>query len=106
VRLQWLKRGLPALENRDPAMEGVLAAAGVARRDAVADGVAFTCDAIWAAGPGRYVAACGPGSLAGGGAHTADEHVHLDCLDRYATAVRDLVLSFSDHVRQPQGASR
>ena len=100
VRLDWLKRDLPPLDNRDAAMERVLASAGLPRRDAVSAGLAFTCDAIWGAGPGRYVAMCGPGSLAGNGAHTAQEHVSTDELDRYARAVRDLVLRFGEHVRR------
>ncbi|WP_199809473.1 M20/M25/M40 family metallo-hydrolase [Streptomyces sp. NRRL S-920] len=98
VRLDWLKRGLPPLSNRDPVMEGVLAAAGLPRHDGVADGTAFTCDAIWAAGPGRYVVASGPGTLDGNGAHTPDEHVDLKDLERYATRCRDLVLRFGAEV--------
>lgn len=103
VRLDWLKRGLPPLDNRNEAMEAVLASAGLPRRDAVAAGLAFTCDAIWAGGHGRYVAACGPGSLDGCRAHTTDEHVDRNELDRYATAVRDLILSFAAHVRRSEG---
>ncbi|MFD9906472.1 M20/M25/M40 family metallo-hydrolase [Streptomyces sp. NPDC059063] len=98
VGLEWRKRGLPALANRDAAMEALLAACGLPRHDGVADGTAFTCDAIWAAAPGRYVAVCGPGSLDGNGAHTPHEHVALDDLDAYATRVRDLVLRFGRHV--------
>jgi acetylornithine deacetylase/succinyl-diaminopimelate desuccinylase-like protein len=101
VTLDWLKRGLPPLANRDPSMESVLAAAGLPRRNAVDDGVAFTCDAIWASGPGRYVAACGPGTLDGCGAHTADEHIDIAELDRYAHHVRDLVLGFGAWCRAP-----
>jgi acetylornithine deacetylase/succinyl-diaminopimelate desuccinylase-like protein len=104
VSLEWLKRGLPALANRDPAMERVLARAGIPRRNAVAEGAAFTCDAIWAGGPGRYVVACGPGTLAGGGAHTPAEHVVLDDLDGYATSIRDLVLRFAQHVRAEESS--
>gem|GEM_PF-1657676 len=98
VRLRWLKRGLPPLANRDPAMEAVLAGAGLHRHDGVADGTAFTCDAIWAGGSDRYVAVCGPGRLDRNGAHTPHEFVELDELDRYATRVRDLVFAFADHV--------
>lgn len=94
VSLQWLKRGLPALANRDPALEPVLAAAGLPRHDGIADGSAFTCDAIWAAAPGRYVVTCGPGSLQANGAHTEREHVALADLESYAGRCRDLVLNF------------
>lgn len=94
VRLRWLKRGLPALANRDATMEQVLAGAGFARHDGIADATAFTCDAIWAAGTGRYVVACGPGTLDGNGAHTDREHVALADLEDYAGRCRDLVLGF------------
>jgi len=102
VRLDWLKRGLPALANRDAAMEELLAGAGFSRHDAIADGSAFTCDAIWAPGPGRYVAACGPGDLAANGAHTPGEHVSLAELARYAERIRELVLAFGQHVRNTE----
>ncbi|MFD9125793.1 M20/M25/M40 family metallo-hydrolase [Kitasatospora sp. NPDC059571] len=94
VRFDWLKRGLPVLDNRDPAMEGLLAAAGLPRHDALADGSAFTCDAIWAGGPGRYVAVCGPGGLDTHGAHTPDEFVEIDRLVRYARQIKELVVRF------------
>lgn len=102
VRLTWLKRGLPALVNRDREMEALLATAGFPRHDAIADGSAFTCDAIWASASGRYVAACGPGDLATNGAHTPDEHVSLGELGQYADHVRDLVLAVGEHVRNTE----
>lgn len=102
VRLRWLKRGLPPLANRDPAMEAVLAGAGLHRHDGAADGTAFTCDAIWAAGPGRYAVVCGPGRLDRNGAHTPHELVELDDLDRYATHIRDLVLAFAAQLDAPE----
>lgn len=102
VELDWLKRGLPPLSNRDAEMEALLAEAGLPRHDGVADGTAFTCDAIWAAGPGRYVAVCGPGSLEGCGAHTPGEYVDLDDLDEYATRIRDLVLRFGAQARDQE----
>ncbi|WP_156756053.1 M20/M25/M40 family metallo-hydrolase [Actinokineospora pegani] len=101
VRLDWVKRGLPPLANRDAAMEAVLGAAGLPRHDGVADGTAFTCDAIWAPDRDRYVVACGPGLLDRDGAHTPDEHVRLDDLDTYADRVRALVHAFGAHVRDP-----
>ncbi|OIK07909.1 peptidase M20 [Streptomyces monashensis] len=102
VRLDWLKRSLPPLANRDPEMEALLASCGLPRHDGVADGSAFTCDAIWAAGPGRYVVTCGPGTLDGNGAHTPTEHVRLDDLETYATRCRDLVLRFGAKARLPR----
>ncbi|GAA4996448.1 M20/M25/M40 family metallo-hydrolase [Kitasatospora paranensis] len=97
VRLDWLKRGLPVLDNRDAAMEGLLAAAGLPRHDGRADGSAFTCDAIWAGGPDRYVAVCGPGGLDTHGAHTPGEFVELDLLARYARQIKELVVRFGTH---------
>jgi acetylornithine deacetylase len=100
VKLIWIKRGVPPLANRDPDMETVCAAAGLDRIDAAQTGRAFTCDAIWAAGPGRYAAICGPGDLAQDGAHTDDEHIGLAQLDAYATKVRDLVIEFGRHASE------
>jgi acetylornithine deacetylase/succinyl-diaminopimelate desuccinylase-like protein len=97
VELDWIKRDLPVLVNRDPPIEALLGRSGMPRRDALAEGVAFTCDAIWAGAPERYTAVCGPGTLSGGGAHTSDEHIAIADLDRYATSIRDMVLSFTDH---------
>ncbi|MFC8098838.1 M20/M25/M40 family metallo-hydrolase [Streptomyces sp. NPDC057363] len=95
VRLDWLKQGLPTLRNRDPEAEGMLTQAGFTRHDGLADGSAFTCDAIWAPGPGRYVAVCGPGRLDANGAHTPAEFVDLDDLDAYALRVKELVHTFA-----------
>lgn len=97
VHLDWLKRGLPVLANRDAAMEGLLAGAGLPRHDGLADGSAFTCDAIWAGGPDRYVAVCGPGGLDTHGAHTPGEFVELDLLARYARQIKELVVRFGTH---------
>lgn len=106
VRLRWVKRGLPALANRDAGMEALLASCGLLRHDGIADGTAFTCDAIWAGGRGGYVAVCGPGRLDANGAHTADEHVDLDDLDAYATRIRDLVLEFGAHLDRDLESTR
>jgi acetylornithine deacetylase len=94
VRLDWLKRDLPPLSNRDAEMEALLADVGLPRHDGIADGSAFTCDAIWAAGSPGYTAICGPGHLDANGAHTPDEFVELADLDDYATKIRDLVRRF------------
>ncbi|MFD7626605.1 M20/M25/M40 family metallo-hydrolase [Streptomyces sp. NPDC059851] len=99
VHLDWLKRGLPPLSNRDAEMEGLLAGAGLHRHDGIRDGSAFTCDAIWAAGPDRYVVACGPGRLDLNGAHTAQEHVAVRDLEAYAGSCRDIVRRFGAWVR-------
>ncbi|WP_128428107.1 M20/M25/M40 family metallo-hydrolase [Streptomyces cyaneus] len=99
VTLNWLKRGYPALANRHPRLEGVLAAAGLERHDGAADGSAFTCDAIWAAEHAEYVVVCGPGDLGRNGAHTDLEHVRLQDLQEYAERMERLTLAFAEHVR-------
>jgi acetylornithine deacetylase/succinyl-diaminopimelate desuccinylase-like protein len=92
-RMRWLKRGLPALRNRDPALERLLADAGLERLPA---DEAFTCDAIWGRVPGCYTIVCGPGSLRDDGAHTARESVAREDLETYARAVARLVGAFHD----------
>jgi acetylornithine deacetylase/succinyl-diaminopimelate desuccinylase-like protein len=98
VRLDWLKRDLPPLSNRDTEMESLLASVGLDRHDGIADGSAFTCDAIWASDSPGYTAICGPGHLDTNGAHTPGEHVELDALNDYATRIRDLVRRFGGNL--------
>lgn len=102
VALDWHKRGLPALSNRDAEMEELLRRSGLPRHDGLADGTAFTCDAIWASALDGYALACGPGDLDANGAHTPGEHVDLGDLDHYAERVRRLVLEFATHVRRQE----
>lgn len=92
-RLRWLKRGLPALRNRDPALERLLAGAGIERLPAEE---AFTCDAIWGRVAGGYTIVFGPGSLRDDGAHTARESVARADLEDYAGAVARLVGAFDE----------
>ncbi|MEU9980221.1 M20/M25/M40 family metallo-hydrolase [Streptomyces sp. NPDC050856] len=101
VRAEWLKQGLPTLANRDPAMEAVLRGAGLRRHTPATDGAPFTCDAIWAGGPGRYVCVCGPGRLDRNGAHTEREHVAVGDLAAYTDTVRRTVLRFAHAVGAP-----
>jgi acetylornithine deacetylase/succinyl-diaminopimelate desuccinylase-like protein len=90
VRLDWLKRGLPCLSNRDPELEALLARCGIER--AGPDDVApFTCDAIWAQGRPGYHVVFGPGSLGRCGAHTAEEYADVADLERYAGLVARVV---------------
>jgi acetylornithine deacetylase len=92
VRLDWLKYGIPPLDNRDAALEPILTRSGLPR----ADSGDITCDAVWAGAPDRYVVVCGPGTVDGNGAHTDDEWVHLDELETYAGRIRDLVRNLAD----------
>lgn len=90
---RWLKRNLPVLNNRSPAMEQVLSAADIHRHSC--NSQAFTCDAMWAQKDDAYSVVWGPGSLAENGAHTADEHVRLKDLESYTRAVHKLIINFS-----------
>jgi acetylornithine deacetylase/succinyl-diaminopimelate desuccinylase-like protein len=95
TRLRWLKRGLPTLQNRDSEMERLLAAAGLERCPPERADEAFTCDAIWAQGPGRYVVVYGPGELAANRAHANGEFVTVADLDTYAVRLASLVRGFA-----------
>lgn len=97
LTVTWLKRGLPPLANRDPAIEAVLRRAGLRRLpDDVMAARAFTCDAIWGQRRGAYTIVCGPGDLARNGAHTERESVSITELDCYARRIAALLLEFAD----------
>ncbi|QMU71331.1 M20/M25/M40 family metallo-hydrolase [Streptacidiphilus sp. P02-A3a] len=103
TRLDWLKRGLPALDA-DPAPWGrsLLAQAGVPAWPTSEPG--FTCDAIWLADlPGTSTFVLGPGTLDGNLAHAAGEFVDLADLEAFATLVPRLLAAF--HARRPRGAA-
>ncbi|MEO3765897.1 M20/M25/M40 family metallo-hydrolase [Streptomyces sp. B8F3] len=94
TRLAWLKRGLPALDSRDPWAERVLTGAGL--EYAPPDAPACTCDAIWAhALPHAHTVVYGPGDLDANGAHAADEYVDVPDLEHYADGVASLVAAFA-----------
>ncbi|EHN73184.1 peptidase M20 [Streptomyces coelicoflavus ZG0656] len=97
VRLNWLKRGYPALANRHPALETVLNQAGLHRHEGAADGSAFTCDAIWASEHCDYAVVCGPGDLDLNGAHTDAEYVRVEDLASYSARMERLVLAFAEY---------
>ncbi|MFI9788457.1 M20/M25/M40 family metallo-hydrolase [Kitasatospora sp. NPDC051984] len=97
TRLDWLKRGLPVLDNRHPAFEELLARqAGIPR---LPDGEpAFTCDAIWTAGlPDAFTVVLGPGDLGANRAHAEGEFADLAQLDGFAAAVARLLVAFARH---------
>ncbi|WP_407564782.1 M20/M25/M40 family metallo-hydrolase [Streptomyces sp. 184] len=94
TELAWLKRGLPALDSRDPWAERLLTGAGLSY--APADAPACTCDAIWThALPNAHTVVYGPGDLDANGAHAADEYVDAPDLERYADGVASLVAAFA-----------
>ncbi len=97
TRLEWTKRGLPALDDRDPWGPALLRRAGIAPWPA--DEPAFTCDAIWMSGvAGASTAVLGPGDLAANNAHADDEFARADELDGFADAVARLLAAFTDQI--------
>ena len=95
TRLEWRKRGLPVLDDRDPWGHALLRGAGI--EPWPADEPAFTCDAIWMA---DIADACtvvlGPGDLSANNAHAQGEFARADELDAFADAVTRLLLAFTD----------
>ncbi|MDT0328334.1 M20/M25/M40 family metallo-hydrolase [Nocardiopsis lambiniae] len=101
TRLDWPKRGLPVLDDRDRWGHDLLRRAGVP--DWPADEPAFTCDAIWMAGiPDTCTVVLGPGDLAADGAHGDDERARLSDLDGFADTVARLLTSFTDETNGHQ----
>ncbi|MGW3659754.1 M20/M25/M40 family metallo-hydrolase [Streptomyces sp. NPDC005151] len=102
VRLEWLKRGLPALGTPDTwAEELLLHRSGLTPWPAGQP--AFTCDAIWLADvPGTSTVVFGPGELGANHAHAHGEFADLTDLDHYASALVRLLTSFARH-RLDQG---
>jgi acetylornithine deacetylase len=96
--LRWLKKGLPTLRNRDAEMERLLANVGLERRPPERAGDAFTCDAIWAQGPGRYSIVFGPGGLASNRAHADGEFITVAELESYAGSIASLVRGFASAI--------
>lgn len=96
--LEWLKRGLPVLRNRDEQMEHLLGGIGIARHDPAGDPAPFTCDAMWLAGDVGHTIVFGPGDLGENGAHTEREHVLREDLEAYADRVSALTLAFDREV--------
>jgi acetylornithine deacetylase/succinyl-diaminopimelate desuccinylase-like protein len=95
TRLEWLKRGLPALAAADPWAERLLT------RDAgldpwPAEEPAFTCDAIWMDGvPGTFTAVYGPGDLGANNAHAENEFADAAELERFADGIRRILTTFA-----------
>ncbi|WP_028647120.1 M20/M25/M40 family metallo-hydrolase [Nocardiopsis sp. CNT312] len=95
ARLEWLKRGLPVLDDRDPWGRALLRRAGIAPWP---DGeTPFTCDALWMAhAAGACTVVLGPGHLADNHAHAEGEYVRADQLDGFADAVARLLTVCTD----------
>ncbi|MFE0777292.1 M20/M25/M40 family metallo-hydrolase [Streptomyces sp. NPDC058861] len=105
TRLEWEKRGLPALGPQPAWGEELLARAGVDRWPDEEPG--FTCDAIWAEGlPDAFTTVFGPGSLDANRAHAAGEFVDLADLEAFADRTAALLTAFADDVPRGDGTRR
>jgi acetylornithine deacetylase/succinyl-diaminopimelate desuccinylase-like protein len=94
VSVRWLKRGLPALDCRDPWAAALLDAASV--EPWPAGEPAFTCDAIWMHDvPGTATVVLGPGCLAENNAHANGEYADLSQLDAFAGIVARVLTEFA-----------
>ncbi|MFR9728441.1 M20/M25/M40 family metallo-hydrolase [Saccharopolyspora sp. MS10] len=102
VRVDWLKRGLPCLDDTAGWARELFADAGIDRWPD--EEPAFTCDAIWMHGiPDTCTAVLGPGSLQANGAHAEGEHVAVAELRAFARAVAALLVAFTDRHRDGAG---
>ena len=97
TRLEWEKRGLPALRNRDPAIEALLERrARVPRHHDQSLARAFTCDAIWMQPAGAFAIVLGPGTLDGNRAHADGEFARLSELEQFAGLVARILLAVAE----------
>jgi len=98
TRLEWVKRGLPVLDDQDEWGHTLLRdRAGIAQWPPGEPG--FTCDAIWMANvPDACTVILGPGDLAANNAHADGEFARADELEAFAAAVTRLLLAFTDDV--------
>lgn len=107
TRVEWHKRGLPALPPLDDpwAVDLLTRDGGPPRWPA--DEPAFTCDAMWAAGlPGAYAAVLGPGDLDRNHAHAAGEYADLADLEAFAGAVSGILVRFAARRHATTGGKR
>ncbi|WP_262403568.1 M20/M25/M40 family metallo-hydrolase [Actinomadura sp. CNU-125] len=95
TRLEWLKRGLPVLDDRHAWGHALLQRAGIPSWPP--DEPAFTCDAIWMSQiPGTCTVVLGPGDLAANNAHADGEFADAADLAAFADAVSRLLIAFTD----------
>ncbi|MER6379280.1 M20/M25/M40 family metallo-hydrolase [Streptomyces sp. NPDC001250] len=107
TRVEWHKRGLPALTPGDDPWATDLLEQGSGAARWPADEPAFTCDAIWAAGlPGACTAILGPGDLGRNHAHAAGEYADLTDLEAFAGAVSGILVRFAARHHAATGGTR
>jgi acetylornithine deacetylase/succinyl-diaminopimelate desuccinylase-like protein len=96
TRLEWLKHGLPVLDDRDAWGHALLRErAGIAPWPPGEP--AFTCDAIWMSQvPGACTVVLGPGDLAANNAHAEGEFACAAQLADFAATVSRLLTAFTD----------
>lgn len=101
TRLEWPKRGLPVLDDRDAWGHALLRdAAGIPPWPSGEP--AFTCDAIWMSGVAETcTVVLGPGDLTVNNAHADGEFARADELAEFASAVARLMIAFSDDKNGP-----
>lgn len=95
-RLEWIKKGLPVLENRSPKWEAILKDAGICRLPEEMDAQRFTCDAMWVQEEGVYTVVFGPGSLEKNHAHAENEFIEERELEHFAQQIKRLLLCISE----------
>ncbi|MET0132863.1 MAG: M20/M25/M40 family metallo-hydrolase [Kibdelosporangium sp.] len=94
TKVEWHKRGLPALESDVDGSLTELLGTGLPRWPA--DEPAFTCDALWMAGlPEASTAVLGPGRLDRNHAHAEGEFAEEAELVEFAAAVSAILLRFA-----------
>lgn len=94
-RMEWLKRGLPVLDNRDAALESMLAGIDIDRHGDDAEASRFTCDAMWLQSDDCYTIVFGPADLGDNKAHATGEYVNVGDLQSFAAAVSRIVQAFA-----------
>jgi acetylornithine deacetylase/succinyl-diaminopimelate desuccinylase-like protein len=100
-RLQWLKRRLPVLDNRNPDFEKLLSGIGVDRHAEDEQASRFTCDAMWLQASDCYTIVLGPAHLGRNNAHADDEHVDIEELESFADMVSRIVHAFAHRHGSP-----
>ncbi len=94
IRVEWLKRGLPALSGDDTWVKELMV--GEAGLPPWPDEPAFTCDAIWMHGvPDTSTAVFGPGLLGPNKAHASGEFAELDELEAFARDIARVLHCFT-----------